>query len=51
MQLIYIALIGIGAAIVVSLFAPLSIKAGRALQQRIQPEEQTPARSGRVVAH
>jgi len=50
MQLIYIGLIGLGAAFVASFFAPLSIKAGRALQLRIQPEKQTPARGG-TVAH
>jgi hypothetical protein len=48
MQLIYIALIGLGAAGFVSLFAPLSIKAGRALQQKIQPEQDAAARSGRL---
>jgi hypothetical protein len=33
MQLVYIALIGVGAAVVVGLFGPLAIKAGRALQE------------------
>jgi hypothetical protein len=35
MQLVYIALIGVGAAVVVGLFGPLAIKAGRALQQHL----------------
>ena len=33
MQLVYIALVGVGAAVVVGLFGPLAIKAGRALQE------------------
>lgn len=35
MQLVLIALIGVGGAAVVGLFGPLAIKAGRALQDRI----------------
>jgi len=33
MQLVFIALIGVGAAVVTGLFGPLAIKAGRALQK------------------
>ena len=35
MQLVLIALIGVGAAVVVGLFGPLAIRAGRALQGRL----------------
>lgn len=35
MQLVYIALIGAGAAVVVGLMGPLAIKAGRALQEKL----------------
>ena len=35
MQLVLIALIGVGTAVVVGLFGPLSIRAGRALQDRL----------------
>ena len=35
MQLVFIGLIGVGAAAVVGLFGPLAIKAGRALQDRL----------------
>lgn len=35
MQLVFIALIGVGAAAVVGLMGPLAIKAGRALQDRL----------------
>jgi hypothetical protein len=38
MQLVLIALVGIVAAGVVSLFTPLAIKAGRALQWKTQPD-------------
>lgn len=35
MQLVSIALVGVAAAVVVGLFGPLAIKAGRALQDRL----------------
>jgi hypothetical protein len=35
MQLVYIAMIGAAAAVVVGLFGPLAIRAGRALQDRL----------------
>jgi hypothetical protein len=35
MQLVFIGLIGVGAAVVVGLMGPLAIKAGRALQERL----------------
>jgi len=38
MQLVWIVVIGIVAAGVVSLFTPLAIKAGRALQWKTQPD-------------
>jgi hypothetical protein len=53
-QLAWIALIGIGAAVVVSLCTPIAIKAGRALQLRIQgpdPEEQKPLRRVASIGH
>jgi len=38
MQFVLIAAVGIVAAGVVSLFTPLAIKAGRALQRKTQPD-------------
>ena len=35
MRLVFIAMIGVGAAAVVGLMGPLAIKAGRALQERL----------------
>ena len=35
MQLVWIAMIGVGAAVVTSLFTPLAIRAGRALQKML----------------
>jgi hypothetical protein len=41
MQLVLMAMIGVGAAAVVGLFGPLAIRAGRALQKilRVLPED------------
>ena len=35
MQLVFIAMIGTAAAVVIGLFGPLAIKAGRALQNKL----------------
>lgn len=45
MQLVLIALIGVGAAAMVGLFGPLAIRAGRAFQKllRVLPEDRPQA--------
>jgi hypothetical protein len=50
MQLFLIALIGVGAAAVASLFTPLAIRAGRALQWKTQPSEMGDAEREAMLA-